>query len=55
MKKKLREQDIDYGLTFPSTLRVTHAGKTHFFYTPDDAEKFYRALDSTIDSEITTD
>lgn len=52
VKKKFRDRDIEYGLFFPSTLRVTHNGKSHYFRKPDDAEKFYNALDSSSDSDM---
>ena len=33
IKKKFCEREIDYGLQYPSTLRVNYAGKKHYFYT----------------------
>lgn len=51
VKKKFRDRDIEYGLIFPSTLRVTHAGKKHLFHTPGEAEKFLDVI-SSINSSI---
>ena len=56
VKKKLRDRDIKYALIYPCTLRVAHAGKTQFFRTPDEAEKFLgelSSIDSSIDSDMT--
>ncbi len=55
IKKKHREREIDYGLKYPSTLRVVHAGKTHYFYTPGEAEKYFNALPLNDAEMVTSD
>lgn len=44
IKQKLREQDIQYSMLFPATLRVTYQGKAHFFQSPHDAMSWWEAL-----------
>uniref|UniRef100_A0A3B4VAQ2 L1 transposable element RRM domain-containing protein n=1 Tax=Seriola dumerili TaxID=41447 RepID=A0A3B4VAQ2_SERDU len=56
VKKKLRDQDFKYAMIYPCTLRVAHAGKTQFFHTPDEVERFLgelTSIDSSIDSDMT--
>ena len=58
VKKKLCDREIEYGLLFPCTLRITHVGKRHFFHTPGEAENFLCALssiNSSIDSDMAAD
>lgn len=55
IKKKLRERAIDYGLKYPSMLRVHHSGKNYYFYTPGEAEQFFNALPLTATEMETTE
>lgn len=55
IKKKFREREIEYGFKYPSTLRVDHGGKKHYFKTPGEAENFFNALLLNDSDMVTTD
>ena len=44
VKKSLKDLGAEYSLLFPATLRVSHANKTQFFKTVDEAKRYVEEL-----------
>lgn len=44
VKKRLRDLNIQYSMSFPAKLRIIHEEKSHFFTTPSDADAWVNTL-----------
>lgn len=44
VKQQLKALNVQYGILHPARLRVTHAGRSQIFDTPEDAAAFVRGL-----------